>query len=176
MIKDTVDGITKMKNMLLQRVPTLSWLTSIFTKEKSGAEEERCGGVKYRDDAINDIVLFSPVSDIPHELASDPASFPPTSAAHTHQEELRCIIIIIRHGDRTPKQKLKDTVKGEQASSNTLGSNKLMPSLSTQCLQGILPFLSCFSCVPKMLLLSALKPQHIPFSQKYHQGILYMRP
>jgi Histidine phosphatase superfamily (branch 2) len=29
------------------------------------------------------------------------------SFAGTHQEELRCIIAIVRHGDRTPKQKLK---------------------------------------------------------------------
>lgn len=29
------------------------------------------------------------------------------SFAGTHQEELRCVIAIVRHGDRTPKQKLK---------------------------------------------------------------------
>ena len=29
------------------------------------------------------------------------------SFAGTHEEELRCVIAIVRHGDRTPKQKLK---------------------------------------------------------------------
>lgn len=32
----------------------------------------------------------------------------------THQEELRCVITIIRHGDRTPKQKLKGDINGER--------------------------------------------------------------
>jgi len=113
--KDPVDGITtKMKKMLHQRVPALTRIASIFTKEDSGAEEGKDGGAKGSADEINDSVFCCPVSDIPHELATDPASFPSVSAAHTHQEELRCIITIIRHGDRTPKQKLKDNVKGEQ--------------------------------------------------------------
>lgn len=113
--EDPMDGITtKMKNMLHQRVPTLARITSIFTKEDIGAEEGKDGGAKGSADEINDSVFCCPVSDIPHELATDPASFPSVSAAHTHQEELRCIITIIRHGDRTPKQKLKDNVKGER--------------------------------------------------------------
>jgi Histidine phosphatase superfamily (branch 2) len=33
------------------------------------------------------------------------------SFAGTHQEELRCVIAIVRHGDRTPKQKLKMDIK-----------------------------------------------------------------
>ena len=32
---------------------------------------------------------------------------PPKQLSLTHQEELRCVITVIRHGDRTPKQKLK---------------------------------------------------------------------
>ena len=34
-------------------------------------------------------------------------------ATTTHKEELRCVITIVRHGDRTPKQKLKGVINGE---------------------------------------------------------------
>ena len=68
-----------------------------------------------------------PVREFPNNLTSEPASMvqssnssaveeldprPPrrkraSSIQKSHQEELRCVIAIVRHGDRTPKQKLK---------------------------------------------------------------------
>ncbi|GAX21470.1 inositol-hexakisphosphate/diphosphoinositol-pentakisphosphate 1-kinase [Fistulifera solaris] len=67
-----------------------------------------------------------PVRDFPGNLTSVPASMAPSSVNSSeseeqvdkkrrlsislqepHQEELRCVVAIIRHGDRTPKQKLK---------------------------------------------------------------------
>ena len=68
-----------------------------------------------------------PVREIPHTLASEPASMSVsrsesfcgsvsdgndsrnkgTRPFRVHQEELRCVIAVVRHGDRTPKQKLK---------------------------------------------------------------------
>ena len=40
-------------------------------------------------------------SDLQHKKKLQPAQVAP------HQEELRCVVAIVRHGDRTPKQKLK---------------------------------------------------------------------
>lgn len=69
-----------------------------------------------------------PVREIPNQLASEPASMCPSevssqagdiepvqrqgrsesiSLVDSHEEELRCVIAVIRHGDRTPKQKMK---------------------------------------------------------------------
>jgi len=68
-----------------------------------------------------------PVREMPDMLMNKPASRSATSSANgdddaqmsvastehkastsgTHQEELRCVIAVVRHGDRTPKQKLK---------------------------------------------------------------------
>lgn len=69
-----------------------------------------------------------PVREIPGHLVSEPASLCTSTASSTddltklakmskinscenfpgvHKEELRCIIAVVRHGDRTPKQKLK---------------------------------------------------------------------
>jgi hypothetical protein len=78
-----------------------------------------------------------PVREIPRELISEPASLPVSrdtsesnllsrnvsrsggqknnsdrrSSLHMHQEELRCVIAVVRHGDRTPKEKLKMNTK-----------------------------------------------------------------
>jgi len=69
-----------------------------------------------------------PVREFPSNLTSEPASIsqsgnssvvdtPKTLSAgsamgtETHEEELRCVIAIVRHGDRTPKQKLKANMK-----------------------------------------------------------------
>jgi len=81
--------------------------------------------------------ITNPVRNIPDQLATEPASsasIVPSGnssladpddfsqsgkengagvATTTHQEELRCVITIIRHGDRTPKQKLKGKMDGE---------------------------------------------------------------
>jgi inositol hexakisphosphate/diphosphoinositol-pentakisphosphate kinase len=68
-----------------------------------------------------------PVRQIPGHLVSEPASLCASSNSSiddlgklpkmrracseltfgTHKEELRCVIAVVRHGDRTPKQKLK---------------------------------------------------------------------
>lgn len=63
-----------------------------------------------------------PVREIPDTLTSEPASMCASSTSSqvddsemrgraktlgVHQEELRCVIAVVRHGDRTPKQKLK---------------------------------------------------------------------
>jgi Histidine phosphatase superfamily (branch 2) len=68
-----------------------------------------------------------PVRDFPDNLLSEPASLAqstnssvaenndlrqkktrsPSISHESHEEELRCVVSIIRHGDRTPKQKLK---------------------------------------------------------------------
>jgi len=60
-----------------------------------------------------------PVREMPDQLISEPASMGSSlvdereaaerklSLSGSHQEELRCVIAVVRHGDRTPKQKLK---------------------------------------------------------------------
>ena len=75
--------------------------------------------------------ITNPVRNLPDQLATEPASsasIVPSGASSladtiddlsqgpqitTHQEELRCVITIIRHGDRTPKQKLKGNIHDE---------------------------------------------------------------
>ena len=76
--------------------------------------------------------ITNPVRNLPDQLATEPASsasIAPSGASSladvddlsmggvapsTHLEELRCVITIVRHGDRTPKQKLKDNIGREE--------------------------------------------------------------
>ena len=71
------------------------------------------------------IVRALPVREFPNNLTSEPASLCQSASSSVaelaneakpscgkalsgpHREELRCVVAIIRHGDRTPKQKLK---------------------------------------------------------------------
>jgi len=73
-----------------------------------------------------------PIRDIPNGLMQEPPSLCTSNASSvvdeneslksidgirskaTHEEELRCVISIIRHGDRTPKQKLKVVISDPQ--------------------------------------------------------------
>ena len=81
------------------------------------------------NNATEDPADFSgqPVRELPNQLVTEAASIVASGASSladldddsrtsgrrlnkppsTHQEELRCVIAIVRHGDRTPKQKLK---------------------------------------------------------------------
>ena len=52
------------------------------------------------------------------------------SSTTTHQEELRCVIAIVRHGDRTPKQKLKGDIKGKRFLKYFHDHSKSMSNLS----------------------------------------------
>jgi len=55
------------------------------------------------DMLVNDPALLSASSSVVGDDDDSTSLVPPGM----HQEELRCIIAIVRHGDRTPKQKLK---------------------------------------------------------------------
>lgn len=65
-----------------------------------------------------------------------------------HQEELRCVIAVIRHGDRTPKQKLKLKVDHplflEYYMSTANGSKK---DLKIKAKQPLLKFLEAIKII-----------------------------
>jgi inositol-hexakisphosphate/diphosphoinositol-pentakisphosphate 1-kinase len=85
------------------------------------------GAISGNDDPTTLLEGAMPVREMPQELLSEPASLETSRHNSTddlkrdtnmrrasksksgryHQEELRCVIAIVRHGDRTPKQKLK---------------------------------------------------------------------
>ena len=92
-----------------------------------------CNSVQGTEASVAAITLEDgalPVREFPNELTSEPASISNNKilvnklltnprigktrsgslSFGTHQEELRCVLAIIRHGDRTPKQKLKLTM------------------------------------------------------------------
>ena len=61
---------------------------------------------------------------------SDNRDVPHRRISSTHQEELRCVIAIVRHGDRTPKQKLKGDIKGKRFLKYFHDHSKSMSDLS----------------------------------------------
>lgn len=53
---------------------------------------------------------LAPTFSIPYPLAYQPDDLPFVPTAFGTRMELRCVIAVIRHGDRTPKQKMKMAV------------------------------------------------------------------
>jgi inositol-hexakisphosphate/diphosphoinositol-pentakisphosphate 1-kinase len=101
--------------------PAVSKLVSNGTLSPSRSDHSN--GVMSTDDPTTLEEGALPVRQIPQELISEPASLEPSrhnscedlfqagllasTSSRCHQEELRCVIAVVRHGDRTPKQKLK---------------------------------------------------------------------
>nr|VDD21587.1 unnamed protein product [Brassica oleracea] len=55
-----------------------------------------------------------------------------TRQGNGHSEELRCVIVVIRHGDRTPKQKVKLNVTEEKLLNLMLKYNGGKPRAETK--------------------------------------------
>ncbi|CAF0929451.1 unnamed protein product, partial [Didymodactylos carnosus] len=71
--------------------------------------------VKYYDDCasiLGHMIMreFAPTLSIPYALAFQPEDAPFVPTVSGTRMELRCVIAVIRHGDRTPKQKMKMAV------------------------------------------------------------------
>ena len=95
---------------LMTTVKNLNLITSLGTVGRIASMNPKLSARHKR----NSTTFDAPVSEIPHELALNPASLQSMrTKTQTHQEELRCVITIIRHGDRTPKQKLKRDIESE---------------------------------------------------------------
>lgn len=99
---------------------------SVSPTPKEGASPSKADPAEVLSSAATTLLEGAlPVRDFPNQLTSQPASLAHSEASSTqderetphrhrssstqgyHQEELRCVIAIVRHGDRTPKQKLK---------------------------------------------------------------------
>ncbi len=143
-MEDTVEDIYrgKMKKKRHNRGPSIADRVKslLMGDNASNATNEEDEGLDmHASDAENNTLCevpedFKPVRDIvPNRLATEPASIVPSGASSlaetdddvqsrsgdlmvktTHQEELRCVLTVIRHGDRTPKQKLKGDITEER--------------------------------------------------------------
>lgn len=122
---------------LRKRTNTFERMARLMQSEPSGDDEEDTGSLTSRHtysesdglDMPTTLVEGAiPVREMPDQLViSEPASLCPSSNSSqvdeqerrqrklslpgTHNEELRCVIAVVRHGDRTPKQKLKMNTK-----------------------------------------------------------------
>ena len=112
-----------------RRIPsTFERVTRMMQGEPGDEEEETSSLPSLHPDVLgpDGVVLPTtlvegaiPVREMPDQLISEPASMSSSlvdekeaaerrlSLPGSHQEELRCVIAVVRHGDRTPKQKLK---------------------------------------------------------------------
>ena len=109
--------VASRKESRLEKLPLKRQETGTIADDFQG-EESVSAATTLVDGAVH-------VREIPDTLTSEPASMCPSSASSVvdddeskkarsannsvHPEELRCVIAVIRHGDRTPKQKLKVT-------------------------------------------------------------------
>lgn len=125
--------VDRVKDMLMGDNSSTNNIPEEAENEKEDVKLIDMQSVEGENSVSGDPADFSgqPVRELPNQLVTEAASIIPSGASSladldddaqsrasgkhrhvnrtpsTHQEELRCVIAIVRHGDRTPKQKLK---------------------------------------------------------------------